>query len=640
VSTHTPEITQDCSKRDSGSFLDENTSYIWFGNHFGSNFYYTGWLLKIDENDVPGTLADIETTILKLTWVNSNANNHYGEFAMLADRSDAFVTGDSPKDDWTAADTENGTVTWDFGGATAGAQVDSPDLSSLLESALAASGGAVSGYYYIALLHKGDSGGSVGTSQLGSRLTVGKEPEFTFDTPTPANHTATPDALNLAFNLPTPNAYEIVTVTYETGYDYDLYLPSGTKPTDGYPVALFVHGGRFVTGDRSIGTSENNLDEEWLMHLLSQNIAVCSMDYHESRERALSGDCLDPTAPVAIKDVHTVNKSLQDSASTESGGDDTYQIDATKVFLAAHSAGTQIALMAAMSHDDTDEYTGLENNNVYAAIVNEFYLGRDGFHYDNTPVVTARGVDYNYNFRPWGGETGDDGAKSTTAFADNPFAGAYMYAPLWDPYGVQDVVTTVSKANAMAWRAHHGLTAIIGNSNLSITTQKYESDPTDYCSPAASGSVHNTARGGQTKRLPDLPIAICYSDDDELITPAYGYTAITDFYTDESLTQGAVKTMSALAPILVTGDVETDGLTIVKHDPAEDILHADVLREAPPEDFVTWLNALLTVPTPDIWYQDSGGLELCAVHGIMEGGVFVSYEWGVDIEFHSEHSNP
>lgn len=99
----------------------------------------------------------------------------------------------------------------------------------------------------------------------------------------------------------------------------DLYLPAGTT---GFPTVVFVHGGGYQRGDRTVG---RNLG----VVLAGHGVAVASISYRLYPQARHPGQIQDVAAAVAwVK-----------SRIAADGG------DRTRVFVAGHSAGAHLAAL-------------------------------------------------------------------------------------------------------------------------------------------------------------------------------------------------------------------------------------------------------------------------------------------------------
>ena len=112
-----------------------------------------------------------------------------------------------------------------------------------------------------------------------------------------------------------------------TSLRLDAEIPHGRGP---FPVAIIVHGGAWVTGDR-----RNNVEP--LFHPLTQaGFAWFSISYRLADNVAVFGD--------AIQDVQQAIRYVQSHAAE-------YRIDPSRIALIGESAGAQLAAMAALDGD-------------------------------------------------------------------------------------------------------------------------------------------------------------------------------------------------------------------------------------------------------------------------------------------------
>ncbi len=117
---------------------------------------------------------------------------------------------------------------------------------------------------------------------------------------------------------------------------FDLYLPKKTAAAT--PAVVFVHGGYWRNQGRSYYRAFTGLYENFGLALASRGIATAVIDYR-----------LFPQATPAeqIADVNTAVAYLKAHAED-------YQIDARAIFVAGHSAGGHLALMAAWKERNAD----------------------------------------------------------------------------------------------------------------------------------------------------------------------------------------------------------------------------------------------------------------------------------------------
>lgn len=110
----------------------------------------------------------------------------------------------------------------------------------------------------------------------------------------------------------------------------DLYLPSeGQGP---YPVILYLHGGGFISGDKT----------DWgltpVLQALHRGYAISSANYRL---------CTENLFPAQVFDVKAAVRFLRANAAT-------YKLDAEKIIVWGESAGGYLALMAAFTTDVPD----------------------------------------------------------------------------------------------------------------------------------------------------------------------------------------------------------------------------------------------------------------------------------------------
>jgi|GEM_PF-5746129 len=422
---------------------------------------------------------------------------------------------------------------------------------------------------------------------------------------------ATPDAATASVSVPRPSISTtggFSAMSGVAGASYTAYWPTAEHAVVDMPVAHWVHGGSFTSGTRALSDgNENATPESWTAHLRSEGFLVVTSDYQESTVTLNGFDylCNGPTHPVAIKTVKTHILEVQSDLG----------VTPNFYFLAAHSAGTQIALMAALTIGDTDDYVGYQNNNFYSlAGTTE---GRDGWY---GGAFSAYAQTYDYNYLTWNDGVGTSPDKALTTGDDaNPVRGVFCYAPVWNLSDAQDEGADQRRV----LRNYFGQTVTApGEGQAAVVALNFEGDPDDYVAPV-SGSVHHDVRG-TTKRLPTtvgyggfaLAFAAAYSSSDTTIPPDYGVTGMVSRFNTEGIgVDASVNTMSSAGEaVLDAADVTLSGLTRIEL--PSGTAHEDVTFDSAPEDFVTWANeigplnaeidypgetlAVLTVPTPTI----------------------------------------
>ena len=207
----------------------------------------------------------------------------------------------------------------------------------------------------------------------------------------------TPDAATASVTVPRPEISTtggFASMSGVSGQSYTAYWPTAEHAVAEMPVAHWVHGGSWTSGSRFLSDSDENATPRlWVEHLRSEGFLVITSDYNESTVTLNGFDylCNGPTHPVAIKTVKTHILEVQ----SDLGATPNFY------FLAGHSAGTQIALMAALSIGDTDDYVGYQNNNFYS--LGGTTEGRDGWY---NGAFSAYAQTYDYNYLTWDAASG------------------------------------------------------------------------------------------------------------------------------------------------------------------------------------------------------------------------------------------
>jgi len=360
------EIIYECSQTQ-GEILYQNSEtdgdpYIWVANHFGTNFHYSGWMLKIDVDDIPADTADITDAELTLTCVGTNANNNFSDISYLSQASapSDWTSSASPKDDWAGAIAETGTTTWDISGVVTGTAYTTPNSYADFVTALDASA-EVSGFKYVAMLAKGDAaGGTVGQWQAATdqHATESYHPVFEFqadvvidvnitsgvDFDTPLAHrigtgTATTVHAGITYDS---DAYITYPQDYDDGYGddtdrtADVSTPFETPPVNGFPVQVFFRGG---------GYAELTGQPGWMIQwAATRHMAYVSVDY----KLTSANDT------VNIGSNHP--EPVQDALCAIGWMNESDTFDLSNYTINGHSAGGHLALEAFLMMNDEGNY--------------------------------------------------------------------------------------------------------------------------------------------------------------------------------------------------------------------------------------------------------------------------------------------
>jgi acetyl esterase/lipase len=152
---------------------------------------------------------------------------------------------------------------------------------------------------------------------------------------------------NKTTTLNSPSFTSYLDVQYATSpanYNrvFDLYVPTGTPPSGGWPVVCWAHGGFFVAGSKA------DLPEAWRNDLLANGYAVATIQYVKCSTDAVAPydsygtSNLGGRYPSFIADFKLACARIRDDASI-------YSVNSNKMFASGFSAGGYIALAAAMS---------------------------------------------------------------------------------------------------------------------------------------------------------------------------------------------------------------------------------------------------------------------------------------------------
>lgn len=142
------------------------------------------------------------------------------------------------------------------------------------------------------------------------------------------------------------------TYTYATNRQYDLYLPPGTAPADGWPILFYNHGGFWVSGDKGA------IQLAFIQWAMANGFAVASGGYVLGQVTFSAYPAWNPASPTGryptfILDYKAFARHVQDRARVT--GDGTYPVDGSRGAAIGHSAGGYNALAAVTSRElDSD----------------------------------------------------------------------------------------------------------------------------------------------------------------------------------------------------------------------------------------------------------------------------------------------
>ena len=153
---------------------------------------------------------------------------------------------------------------------------------------------------------------------------------------------------NLAYNLTSDLTY--VDEDANSRQVLDIYTP---KDQDGpFPLLIWVHGGAWVTGDKS---------QVPLLDFIDEGIAVAAVNYRFA---------LSSPYPAQVEDVSSAIEWLRANA-------DEYKLDVDDFALVGHSAGAQIALVVALSANSGEYGQGTVDRVLAAAGPYDFTMIRE-----------------------------------------------------------------------------------------------------------------------------------------------------------------------------------------------------------------------------------------------------------------------
>lgn len=144
-------------------------------------------------------------------------------------------------------------------------------------------------------------------------------------------------------------------ITYKTNslgtpVSLDLYRPK-TSSSEKLPVVLYVHGGAWAKGDKTIRA--NNYIENFILKLIEKNFAVISIEYTLVSDKV--------HFPLPVEDTKDAVRWVRKNAEK-------YNFDPDNIGYFGVSSGAHLSLLAAYTNDN--EYKGSPELSAYSAKVN------------------------------------------------------------------------------------------------------------------------------------------------------------------------------------------------------------------------------------------------------------------------------
>lgn len=525
----------------------DSASWQWFADR-----YYGGFRCRVAEADLPADPTDIDSVVLTVMAGTSNPGGTTGLLTAITDGG-AWGGSYTPLSEWSAAASANGTTSASWGDWTINTTQDSTDCATPVAAAIDASVND-GGYRYFSILWKPDS--TVGFEYVQiyttGNTTPGNRPYVTASYLAPANFTAslpaiaptvTVDALGVDVDVDATGVSALGTGA-GTARLIDVYLPrTGTKPASGWPVVVFVHGGRWVAGSKNLGPSENSTSRPLVEKFTDEGYAVASVRYRLCEESLITST-ITHSFPRNVHDILAAMEYLHTNAAD-------YRIDSSKMILGGHSAGGHLAGFAAIAAATSDSTT---------------YNGSQ-----NSTSDRPAGYGYSDTASPWQFDFDESGQLS---------APAPIGIMLWDTPVDVYLATTIG---GMAGTANtNARKALMGEAlGSAVYDTEDEADLNHYI--AGDGTVYTTA-----KSAGDIPpIFFLYGTNEDVVLNSASITAM-----ESALDAIGYDTSTGVGVLNTSG-----GLT--KHSVARD--HADVLRGQAPDfaEGIAWL-AEVTAGAPSL----------------------------------------
>lgn len=541
-------LLEDAHQLQNGGSFSSTLSYFWMLRHTSTANAYTAAIRFSIPDTIP--IASISNTVITLR--TANTGTFYGS-ATFESNSPTLASNLTTR--YNTASSQNGSVVWnqptDPGG---GADINSPDLSTPLKNALTNSTSS-GGVYTVSMLFKADIGAPAGIQIISQDNPSTAKPAMTVTYTAPPNFTATIDSpIGVTPTLTNYARVEHIDVPYYsvsalgTGSAasqrlLDLYQPMGNMPSNGWPVIVYIHGGRFVTGGKGIAENDENYIQASFIEKMNQNgYAVASIAYRLMQENINPG-AIFRSFPQNVHDVFASLKWIEQNAAT-------YSLDNAKVVTAGHSAGGYLAAFATIAARSGDSTT---------------YNGRQ-----NSSGNRDAGYGYSDTASPWQYDL-DENAELSLA---NPPVGLMLWDAPIDLYQITTIGGLAGTANANARKALMGEVT-----TATIFSNEDECDINHFI--AGDGTVYTTPK--PSSAIP--PIYFMYSSTQDLIPNSGSITAMYNSLSsvgyDVSTSVGTLNTNS--------------GLT--RHSVARD--HATVLRGQAPNytQELQWLSEVAPATT-------------------------------------------
>ena len=453
-----------------------------------------------------------------------------------------------------------GEIPWAFT-VGVGAPTDSPDLSVPVIAALA----AIDETEYVGIHIGPDNPSTTIRNQMVSQdgTTPGHRPLLVITELVSANNSPSVSPVTSTSSISTPDISSSYTISYTNGTSLDvhkdntatgsrtatLYLPAGSSSSyghsDGFPVAVWTHGGFFTDGSR--GELPRALREG----LLSRGVAVLTPDYRLT-EAILDGfevlaDGNEASFPLGIHDLKVAIRDL----TLDKAGANLYDIDTQQVLLTGHSAGTSISSFVAFTKGDTATYSGMYPGSWPSAAT---FPPETYRWYRPAHVNRSNTSSYPFDFH----QNGD--TVSGVTLDDFEVIGLFLFAPAISlQNGVDGALTPDSDARFFISLGRRYYVSRDGTGSID-TTVYGEMDVDKYLDPATGTPTINEPYLGKSPVVPDFPIGVVWGTEDILTTKEAHYdafvTALTNVgYIGSAPTEG-VTNASGLSYYEVTADHE------------------------------------------------------------------------------------
>ena len=194
----------------------------------------------------------------------------------------------------------------------------------------------------------------------------------------------TPSPKPFSINTSNVNFYKNISYGDFERNVFDIFLPTSETPT---PLVIFIHGGGFTGGDKSIPYTDTGF-QQLIDHLLAQNIAFATINYRFLEENETEG---------VLKPLNDSKRALQFMRYYSSS----LNINKNNVILLGSSAGAGTSLWLAFSDDmsvaNSNDKILEESTRVQGLVCTETQSSYDILEWQNTTFSEYKPLGLNFD---------------------------------------------------------------------------------------------------------------------------------------------------------------------------------------------------------------------------------------------------